>query len=189
MSSDGHDGIIWLLGSLIVLTLAAVLLSILVDQRFSFQRQTNSVQTRLIVNGEKISQLKGRIDDYEERLAFRKITAESNSNRNSELEAANSVVSMEMERLLERKTELMAAIPDLEKDLARYREEYRSATWRNAVGEKFDHLFLRTGRQFDKVIITKVTDDGLEISHASGLARIDGADLSRAIRERFQWDQ
>lgn len=187
LSPDNHDGIFWLLGSLIILTLSAVFLSLLVDKQFSFTREANSVQERLSADRQAIANLRSSIGESEGRLAASVSSSEAASENLEATRTSIPMIKAQTEILRARKAELISEIPNTTEAFDKYREEYKEHTWRNAVGEKIDHLFLKNGRQFDRVIITKVIETGFEISHAHGRARIDGKDLSHALQARFQW--
>lgn len=187
MSSDGHDGIIWILGCLIVLTLSGVLLSILVDKRFSFQRQTNSLQSKVNAGEESIRDRRNQIHEAKASLAAASARASRAETDLVTTKAAGRDLSERVKHLESRKKKLTLLLTETREAFHAYRERYKKHTWESAVGEKFDYFFLRTGQQYDRVIITKVTSNGLEISHDHGLARIDGRDLSQALQAQFQW--
>jgi len=187
LSPESHDGIFWVLGSLIVLTLSAVFLSLLVDKQFSFARETNSIQETLSADRETISDLRSRIGESEGRLAASVSTSEAAAENLEATRTSIPMIKAQTEGLRARKAGLISEIPNTTEAFDKYREEYKEHTWRNAVGEKIDHIFLKTGRQFDRVIITKVIETGLEISHSHGRTRINAKDLSHALQARFQW--
>lgn len=189
MASDDQSGIMWLLGCLIALTLTGVFFSILVDKRFTFQRQTNTFQQKLEIGRKEARDLGEKVRHAE------KILTASTSAKDAQVKALDAYRdailsnSEEIENLESRKNSLTSRLEALGKDFALYRENYRKSVWRDAAGEKIDHIFLKNGRQFDRVVITRVTRAGLEISHAHGTARIDFEDLGKAYRDRFQWDE
>lgn len=187
MLSDNQDGILWILGSLIVLTLSGVFLSILVDKRFSFQRETTSIQSLLDANEVSILSLRSQIRESEAILASSISTREANKLKLDSSIKNSKIITAEINRLEGRKSELALRIPEAKEAFYKYRENYREQTWRNAIGEKIEYIMLKSGRQFDKVVIQKVIPSGLVISHAHGLARINGRDLSHAMQARFQW--
>lgn len=188
MSSDNQDGIIWILGCLIVLTLSGVFLSILVDKRFTFQRERNTSGENLETGRVSIRELNDRIEESQVRLDASESTITAYRSKLDSHQASLSSITAETKALRIRNEELTASIKDTALKFDQYRENYRRAEWRNAAGEKIGHIFLKTGRQFDKVIISRVTPAGLEISHAHGTARIDFNDLGPAYHDRFQWN-
>ncbi len=187
MSSESHREAFWILGCLIVLTLVGIFLTIMVDRHRAPRRQTSSIQSRLHADGESILNLRNQISRSEAKLTASATNSEASQSELNSREADIKEISASIQVLKSRKRELTAELPDTREKFQKYREDYRKHTWRNAVGEKIDHIFLRTGRQFDRVVVTKVTPSGLEISHAHGRARIDGKDLSHALQDRFQW--
>lgn len=187
LSPENHDGVFWLLGSLIVLTLSGVLLSILVDKKFSFSQEKNSIHETISADLNRITDLRFRIDQCEKKLATAAFRAETAKKSLSSITTTIPEVEDEIDLLLAKKLQLTNAIPKTLAEFETYSEAYKAHTWKKAVGERIDHLFLKTGRQYDRVIITRVTETGLEISHAHGRARVDSTDLSNALQDRFQW--
>ncbi|MCW1884316.1 hypothetical protein OKA04_06205 [Luteolibacter flavescens] len=70
-------------------------------------------------------------------------------------------------------------------------EDYRGRYCRQirgaAAGEKLAELSTRQGKIFRDVTIRRVTEAGLEITHADGLASLAASELADSWRERFQW--
>ncbi len=178
-----------MLGSLIILTLSAVFLSLLVDNQLIFAREKNSLQEKLLADRQAIDDLRIRLEESQRTLTTSGSSSKSAAENLEAIRSSIPLIKAQTEILRARKAELTDEIPNTTEAFDKYREEYKEQTWRNAVGEKMDHLFLKTGRQFDRVIITNVIDTGLEISHAHGRARVDSKDLSHALQARFQWSQ
>jgi hypothetical protein len=83
--------------------------------------------------------------------------------------------------------QLLDSISKLEAGFLRCRAVYRRKAWSAAVGEELGSLTLRSGRQYQDAVITRVTEVGLEIRHTDGIARIQPPDLDPKMQDRFQW--
>ncbi len=97
------------------------------------------------------------------------------------LKERKSVLEVKQERLRE-------AINQLDSDFTQYRTDYCRQVRQAAIGESMGDITLRNGREYKQVKIKQVTDVGLEIRHADGIARIQAPDLDQKIRDRFQWN-
>ena len=86
-----------------------------------------------------------------------------------------------------RSDELERACGQLAREFADYRARARDQTWRRAAGERIGTLALPNGRQFTGVTIVRITEQGMEISHDDGRARLPRTALGPAWQERFQW--
>jgi hypothetical protein len=86
-----------------------------------------------------------------------------------------------------RTDELERACGQLTREFADYRAHSRDQAWRRATGERVGTLTLPNGRQFTGVTIVHITEQGIEISHDDGRARLPRTSLGPAWQERFQW--
>jgi len=133
---------------------------------------------------EQIHDLEADIASAKRSIEVRKQTAEDTDLLVHKLELASKSGADQTKTA----AELTAGIRTLETDLASYKEQYRSSTWKAAAGEKLANLTLKSGRRYDNVTIVRVTAAGLEISHQEGLARISPVDLDASWQKRFQWE-
>jgi uncharacterized coiled-coil DUF342 family protein len=85
--------------------------------------------------------------------------------------------------------EAQAAKEEAEAKWEEYKDAYRQSEWAAAEGEELGDLKTLSGRSFSKVIITKVSHIGMEITDETGKRRIDSADLPLALQDRFQFDE
>lgn len=172
---------------MLVLTLTGAVMSRLVEKQISWSSDRNSTKEELIEGLQKIDTLRTEKMRLETALAHasarRRQTASDVEQARADLNASRTQIS----RLGQEKILLSAAIEKAGRQFAHYREEYRDSVWRDAVGEKIDHLFLTTGQQLDRVVITAVTPVGLTVSHSHGTARIPYEKLGKEYRDRFQW--
>jgi hypothetical protein len=110
---------------------------------------------------------------------------------NSNIEKSHTNLALEtvmIAQLKRHRSDQIRAIETMTQAFAESRESYRKSAWRDAVGEKIDHIFLKTGQQLERVIIIAVTPTGLTVSHSQGNARIPFESLGKEYLERFQWD-
>ena len=188
LSNDDHPGLFAFMVGVIVVVMTAVGLSLLMDRKFSFSRSANALQNVIKSHAEEIELLKAHIRESSGDLA------ESDPKRRQAAAGLESfqrqVVgdSQRLKSLNETREGLRKAIPAITGEYAKYRAKYREQTWLGAVGESLGTLTLRGGREYLQAVITKVTDVGLEIRHADGIARIQAPDLDQSFQDRFQWN-
>lgn len=80
---------------------------------------------------------------------------------------------------------------DIERSLADMelvRAEWMRATRAGAAGREFAKFSSARGRTYENVVISRVTDVGVEFRHATGTARLAAADLTPAQHELFGLD-
>lgn len=70
----------------------------------------------------------------------------------------------------------------------RERSELLRVLRSEAAGRSFDQLAGTSGRTFEKVVITRVTDVGIEFRHETGSARLAAAELTSAQQGMFGID-
>lgn len=90
-------------------------------------------------------------------------------------------------RLVAKKKELGEGLAQAQEDFTRYRRDYRNWIWRTAEGESIGSLRTLDGREYHQAVISKVTEEGLEIRHDFGMARIGSGQLPDSWHDRFQW--
>lgn len=172
---------------MIVLVLAGVGLSLVIDRRLSFSSGRLGIQREINLDA---SELEGLIAVREERSRLLndkvekpQIRAETSAEILGKLESLRRrQASLEITR-----QQLREMIARQEDDFSRFRAEYRRRTWADAPGEKLGILVVSNGREYREATITRVTEVGLEIRHADGIARVQAPDLDQEIQDRFQW--
>jgi hypothetical protein len=122
-------------------------------ERVKLAHQVELLEFRLSKVEDREDELVGKRDALEEDVEFRALLVEKAALLKDEL--ASLEVSLEAERE-GRLRELRAA----------------------AIGRSFPQLAGIHGRTFDAVVITRVTDVGIEFRHATGTARIAAAELT-----------
>lgn len=189
MLSDNQSGIVWSLACLAILILSGVFLATLVGEKDGSSKVRIERLDDFQAGEREVENLRS---DLEALIArHRDITERASGNATSQESKEDAVFRLKqsIKEQQERKKELQISLVKLGEESEAYRKKFRSQARSKAVGEKLDYLSLKSGRQFQRVTITRVTPIGLEISHADGLARIDIKDLSREFTERFQWDE
>ena len=188
LSLDEHPGIVSFLVGIIVLVMGAVGLSLVVDKRLKNSSEIVSVQ-REIEHG--VIELEGLTVLLNERS---RLLADSMPKQQAG-SVTSGVLFSKLEALRQRSASLEMAgkefrgeIAKIENDFSNYREEYRRKTWVGAIGEQLGNLMFRDGREYLQATITRVTEVGLEIQHADGIARIQAPDLDLKMQDRFQWN-
>lgn len=184
-----HDTALWILGSLIVLTLSSVPLSYLVDTNFSFRSEPSSLEKSITSDRQTIAVIRRNISKAERRLTTSVFRAQNTIENLEARKLDIASIKAETKKLANRRDELVEIIADVTTAFINYADDYRSEVRKDAVGEKMQHLILRNGRQYDKVVIAKVTETGLQIDHSYGRAHVDARHLSDALHDRFQWAQ
>jgi hypothetical protein len=82
------------------------------------------------------------------------------------------------------KSEVAERIVQVERE----RSELLQALRLESAGRSFDQLAGARGRTFEKVVITRVTDVGIEFRHATGSARLAAAELTSTQQGMFGID-
>ncbi len=187
-SNDENSGVFTFLVGMIVLVMAGVGLSLVVDRRFKFSSGASQIRRDIVSQTSELDELTRRADERGHQLA-------ASGTRLHAATRGHREASSQLETLRQRQTELEAnrsqlqtSVAALESDFSDYRTDYRRRTWSAAVGESLGTLTVRGGRQYLQASITRVTDVGLEIRHEHGIARVQAPDLDRTVQDRFQWD-
>jgi hypothetical protein len=188
LSSDEHPGIFTFLVGMIVLVMAAVGLSILMDKRFEFSNGMGALQRDVRQEATELAELKTDYEYNAARLAASAPKLQADFQAQKDTAGRISALRQRKELLMRNRADLQASVTSLDRKFADYRGVYRRKVWSAAVGEKLGDLTLQSGKVYVNAIISRVTDVGLEIQHESGIARIQGPDLDQKLQDRFQWD-
>ena len=188
LSSSDHTGTVTFLVGVIILVMAGVGLTLVVDYRFGYSNRASDLERMIEGEAEQLETLTARHQYVLRRLievAPKRLsdceTYESTRARLAELDRKGSVLAASRDRICQ-------SMVGLEEGFANYREKYRKATWRAAAGESLGELKVRGGRQYHQAVITRVTEVGLEIRHQHGIARVHAPDLESGLQDRFQWN-
>jgi hypothetical protein len=184
--NDDNSGVPTFLIGLIVLVMAGVGLSIIVDKRFRFSSGYSTAQTEIRANNEMLGDLKYQHETRSMLLADSSARRQVHLSELGKLPREVEALKEKKIALVNRKNILTDSVVRLEDESLRYRAEYRQKSWARAIGENLGNLKLKSGREYLNVKITRVTEAGLEISHENGFARISASDLDPKLRDRFQ---
>jgi hypothetical protein len=188
LSADEHPGVFTFMVGMIVLVMAGVGLSLVIDRRLSFSSGKLRIEREINLDA---AELEGLVAAREERSRLLELqTAKPQNAAETATEVLGKIETMRrrQETLEENRKQLHQEIAGIEENFLRFRAEYRRKTWTGAQGEKLGDLVLANGREYRGATITRVTDVGLEIRHADGIARIQAPDLEQEIQDRFQWN-
>jgi hypothetical protein len=188
LSTDDHPGVFSFMIGIIVLVMAGVALSLVVDKRLRFSSESVRLEKEMILEA---SELESLIARYEQ--AARHLGEAEDKHRSGT--TANGLDSDTLETLKVRKSTLQLtqerlrdSISKLDTDFGQYRTDYRRRARQAAIGESLGNITIRSGREYKQATINQVTDVGLEIRHADGIARIQAPDLDKKMQDRFQWN-
>jgi hypothetical protein len=187
LSPNDHPGIMASLMGLVVIVFVGVGLSLLADGRSGFLEIKSSIQSEIDHDKDEIFRLKDRTQEASSTLNDQ-IEQSNQFQKQTDLASQIERTRLDQAHLSRTRSELNSAIIALESLFSDYRREYRRKIWALAVGEKIHYLKLKDGREYRLVTISKITDVGLEIRHADGIARIQAPDLDPIFQDRFQWD-
>jgi DNA repair exonuclease SbcCD ATPase subunit len=188
LQGDDQSGVLTFLVGIVVLVLAGVGLSLLVDRRFSFSQGKAALETTIDANDDELAQLTARRDDSQARLDRQLPRRTGGTSELSKLTATSADLGHRLGEARRKVASLEIEIPKLEETFSRHREQYRQSEWVRAVGESLGNLTVRGGREYRRAEITQVTEVGLEIRHEDGIARLQAPDLPAELCDRFQWD-
>ena len=187
LSPDDNSGIVYFLVGIIVIVLAAVGLSLVVDQRFRFSSGVGTLKRELAVQTEEISELTLRRDLLSSTLEGESAKRRPSLGGRQEAMATVAALTARKSELRKLESSLREEISKLTETFTSYRGNYREKTRAKAIGQEIGNLSIRGGREYHQVTITQVTDVGLEIRHEHGIARIQAPDLDPEWQDRFQW--
>lgn len=155
--------------------------------RIEVSKKTGSLRDITVENEREINRLKMTL--AETAGNFRNQSRITDSTPLEQVRNAKAATARSNAELANRSELIREETEQLKSEFLAYAEAYREQVWKGAVGKKITSLILKNGRHFERVIITRVTPEGLLITHAHGAARIAKEDLSLAYRERFQWSR
>lgn len=187
LSAEDHSGVFYFLVGMIVLVLAGVGLSLVVDKKIRFSSRKYAMERENAMLDNEISVLRSVRDKRNNTLetqSFRLLTSIGKlSAIRKDLASAIALCS----ELTQSRETLESEISSLEIQFINYQSKYRRQVWEKAVGEKIGTLTIRGGRVYEDAIMTHVTEVGIEIHHKDGIARIQAPDLDARWQKRFQW--
>ena len=172
---------------IIVLVMAGVGLSLVIDRRLEFSSGVVKIQNEISLDAMELAQLATWYDERSKLLNRTGLKLQTGTGASMGGQAKLETLNQRQAALEQTLRQLGKALSSLEDDFSRYRADYRRKTWLAAVGENLGNLKVRSGREYKQAAITRVTDVGLEIRHEDGIARIQAPDLDSKLQDRFQW--
>ena len=186
--NDNQSGLFSFLVGCIVVVMAGVGISLLVDRRFGFSKNESELQRDITTGESDLPQLKSTYQELSPQVAASDAKLRLLDENRQALVRRLRDMDQRRTTLEATRTELQPAIKALDGEFRNYRQKFRDMVRAAAVGESLGDLKIRGGREFRKTTIVRVTDVGLEIHHEEGTARVQAPDLGDALRERFQWN-
>lgn len=186
LSFDEHPGIISFLLGIIVLVMAAVGLSLVVDHRLKFSSGSVKAEREIDLGSRELEKLTALCEQRSTFLREAEQKPLAAMKESEEVSRDLKTLSQRHEALEAERDHLRGEQAALEADFSKFRGEYRRKAWAAAIGEKLGDLRIRGGREYKDASITRVTDVGIEIRHADGIARIQAPDLDPDMLDRFQ---
>ncbi|MEO7100972.1 MAG: hypothetical protein ABI162_16565 [Luteolibacter sp.] len=187
LSADEHPGLFYFMAGMIVLVMAGVGLSLVVDRHSKMSSGNTTIQKEIVSGDEEVANLKGIYEERAQLLAKTSSQLTTGTETSAALLRKSTILAQRQAGLEATRKELLDAVPKLELAFSNYRAEYRRQTWAAAMGEKLGTLRIRGGREYQDAVISRVTDVGIEIHHKDGIARVQAPDLDQKWQDRFQW--
>ncbi|HVJ47371.1 MAG TPA: hypothetical protein VM511_13350 [Luteolibacter sp.] len=174
-------------GGLVTIVVVATAFSSFMEGR-AVKAEVNSVlKEHVMEDSDSLEDLRKRVDT----ARMKWISVANRKNLDGPCELGKKVAAERAVRiagLAARKAALNAVVAKNEADFAKYRSAYRISSWETAVGEPVGNLLTLDGREYRQVTLSKVTEDGIEIRHENGVARIPSDQLAETWHRRFQWN-
>lgn len=186
---DDRSGLVTFSLALTIIVLASVALSMLVQKRFHFSDTKGVLEQEIHQEAEEIQFLRATLAQAETNFQSLANGADDRVRRHAAAIAKRTSLQEKRDDLTRRKGETEKAIETLVDQIDRYRSDYRKVSWQKAIGESLPKLRTRDGRDYEQVVIVKVTGSGLEVRHEHGYANILARDLGDEWQDRFQWDR
>jgi chromosome segregation ATPase len=159
------------------------------DRKFSFSRSEKSLGNAILASAEEIELLKAHVREGTSKLPARDAKLLPGGASLESIRQRLAIDGQRLATLTETRETLRRVIPTTTEEFANYRAKYRAHARTRAAGESLEKLTVRGGREYHQVVISQVTDVGLEIRHADGIARIQAPDLDQTLQDRFQWNE
>ncbi len=185
---SADSSIVASLVGIIILVMIAVVLSIMVDKRMGSSSQRVAHERTIIENTAELESMRLV---HENLLAAASAQADARDIAESLDETMRQlqIAHHRREELGNLKSALEAEIQAIIDARETLRLSYRTRERERAVGETLESLTLIDGRTFTDVRISGVSDAGMQIRHADGVARIAASDLPRPWHDRFLWTE
>lgn len=188
LSNEEHPGIFTFMVGMIVLVMAGVGLSLVVDKRLKASTAAVATQNETGEDNRELDELNSIYSDRSVGLLNAESSQRTGAQTLRNLSAQVQTLRERQAQLEKTRDQLRSSSATLEEKFSLYRADYRRKTWAAAAGQKVGTLTVRDGREYHDVTITRVTEVGLEIRHEHGIARIQTPDLDQEMQDHFQWN-
>lgn len=179
--------VIWA-GGLVVVALAATGLSVLLEFNSDQAKRSRELGRVISDQSGELEELRTGLDLAQSRWSA--VSARKDLGGPCEkLKEEIAGMKEEIPGLRVKKDSLTKDVRELDFTFTGYRGAYRSQVRQKAVGEALGTLRTNDGKEYEDAVITAVRTEGLEIRHASGVARISPDRLGGSWQQRFQWEQ
>lgn len=179
--------VIWV-GGFVIVALAATGLSVLVEYNSEQAKRSHELSRVISDQSGDLDELRTELDRAQSSWSAVSVRKDLGGPC-EKLKEEISGMSESLPRMRGRKDSLSKEVRDLDFAFSGYRGAYRSQVMQKAVGEVIGLLRTNEGKEYEDAVITRVSAEGLEIRHASGVARISPDRLGGAWQQRFQWEQ
>jgi hypothetical protein len=183
LSPEEHPVIIFYLLGLILLVMAAVGFSLIVDGHGFFSAGDSAVPGDALMDESDLSRLSSK---YNNIISERSRLLLLLSNFHKDKKMLETVLERKL-KLEESRNKLLISIDSIQGNFTKCQNEVRQKIWARAAGETIESLKIKGGGEYYEVSIQRVTESGLEIRHKYGFARIQASDLNDELQDRFQW--
>ncbi len=186
---EGLSGTGMFLAGMILLILGGVALSLLVDRRFSFSKGKREMEVAIASSKSEIEHLELIRGDLKAKLAAFPEDRASNPARLEELRREIRGKERGLAELTLKQADAGKRIGEVDAEFTAYRAAYQKQVRDAAAGTNLGTFVTRSGREFEDAVIRRVGEDGMEIQHRHGSARIRAGDLQEEYWQKFQWDR
>lgn len=184
---DDQSGLFTFLTGIVVVVVASVFLSLMVEKRFAFSREKITVGQSVNAGAEEISTLRRHLADSSERHEGLEGRLSQINDRAEKLMQRTKQQAMTIQQLKSRSAELKTDLAGLNRAFVDYQTTYRNRVWSDAIGDEMLVLKTRSGREYLDVKILNVTHAGIDIHHQTGRSRIAPSEFPDDWQDRFQW--
>jgi len=183
---EDRGGVLTLVGGLVALTVVATGLAMVMEKRKESSNRSVDAEKTIAEESHVMDSLKDDLTRAKERWT----EVSGRGALDEKYKAAKAAADGRAAKLAEirdKHTAIKSSLQALQGDFTKYRDEYVNGVRTAAEEEQIDTLKLINGREYSKVVIRRVTSDGLEIRHEFGSARVAADDLDEKWNSRFLW--
>lgn len=162
-------------------------LGFFVQKRLSNTSNKSELLKDAAIATEHISQLRAQHARVEETLQSSADLAKSQDLQIGQIRKQIDSLKHDYEQRLAHRENLRREFKKISEDFPEYRERYRTKIRNEAVNEQWAEIKTIKGKSYFNVTIRKVTADGIEFTHSTGISRLPCSSLDNTWHTRFQW--